>query len=163
MNGFERGSMSHYLLRNKGTPALPLVRMPGLICLVALLSACQTTPRPFDGTLGYTVEQQDGQWQVSVTDEAVRSWEALESQALQACARETGQSIEKLRLAARERSEFARNVPVPVSYPAGVIMTPTGGNNGTMTMAEAPQTFNQTEQVIRPMTFRRISGVCQPV
>lgn len=155
--------MNDDTVRSGNADTTTTARVAGTVCLVALLSACQTTPRPFDGETGYNFEQRDGQWQVSVTDEAVRSWEALEAQALQACAGETGQPVDTLRLTETERDEFARNVPVPVSYPAGVIMTPTGGNNGTMTLAEAPQTFNQTEHVIRPMSFRRISGICQPV
>ncbi|WP_203142593.1 hypothetical protein [Marinobacter mangrovi] len=129
-----------------------------------VMAGCQTAGvRPFDGAVGYTFENQSGAWHVSYTDAITLDWQILEEGALAACARETGRAVDSLRLVDVGRNEFSRNVPVSVSYPAGVITTPTGGNGSAVARPETPQTFNQTVQVTRRMAFRQVTAVCQTV
>ncbi|TBW57947.1 hypothetical protein EZI54_05700 [Marinobacter halodurans] len=129
-----------------------------------LLAGCQSPGlRPFDGAVGYTFASRGSEWRVSYTDRAGRDWSELEMQALAACARETGQPPERLHLANLTRNEFARDVPVPVSYPAGVVNTPISNNGGMGAQAQSPLTFTQTEQVIQRVSFRQVTAVCQAV
>lgn len=142
----------------------PTMRMTVALAAGLALAGCQTAGvRPFDGAVGYTFEYESGAWRVTYTDAITRDWRILEDGALAACARETGRAVDSLRLVDVGRNEFSRNVPVPVSYPAGVITTPTGGNGSAVARPETPQTFNQTVQVTRRMAFRQITAVCQTV
>ncbi|WP_148079183.1 hypothetical protein [Marinobacter sp. R17] len=140
------------------------MRMTVALAAGLVMAGCQTAGvRPFDGAVGYTFEYESGAWRVSYTDAITRDWQILEEGALAACARETGRAVDSLRLVDVGRNEFSRNVPVSVSYPAGVITTPTGGNGSAVARPETPQTFNQTVQVTRRMAFRQVTAVCQTV
>lgn len=138
------------------------VRLLSSLVFVATLAACQSTPRHFDGAVGYTFTEQKGRWTVTYTDEASHDWSELKSGALSACANETGRPVSELRLANLDRSEFVRNVPVAIRYPAGVISTQTGfgGRTGAI-VQEAPHTLIQTETVTRRIAFRKVRAVCQ--
>lgn len=132
------------------------------LALVVVLSGCQSTPRQFDGAVGYTFAKQQDRQIVTYTDEATHDWSELESRALAACATETGLPASKLRLAHLDRLEFARNVPVPVAHPAGVIIgQPSAGGGQIGSVREAPTTFTQTQTVTRRLEFRRITATCQ--
>lgn len=134
----------------------------GLVLLL-VLAGCQSTPRYFDGAVGYTFAEQEDRQIVTYTDEATHDWSELESRALAACASETGHSVSILRLAGLHRSEFVRNVPVTITYPAGVVATQTNAGAGGMAanVQEAPHTYIQSETVTRRLAFRRITATCQ--
>lgn len=133
------------------------------LALAALVAGCQSTPRHFDGAVGYTFSKESGRWSVSYTDKAIHDWNELESRALAACAGETGEPASTLRLSNLDRSEFVRNVPVAVSYPSGVVSTQTnaGAAHAAANMQEAPHIFTQTETVTRRLGFRKVSAICQ--
>ncbi|BES72392.1 hypothetical protein RE428_34100 [Marinobacter nanhaiticus D15-8W] len=132
------------------------------VIFAAALAGCQSAPRHFDGTVGYTFSKDGDRQIVTYTDEANHDWSELEARALAACATETGLPASRLQLAHLDRSEFARNVPVPVAYPSGVIIAqPSAGGGRIGSVREAPMTFTQTETVTRRLDFRRVTATCQ--
>lgn len=137
-----------------------------LLCLIltaSTLSACQSLPRKFDGTLGFKVDSRtDATLSVSYTDTAKKSAEKMQAGLLQVCAAELKQPADRVKLDVKSQKEFVQQVNMSVPVPLAMATTgdtTSGGKPG------APQaSLNSTEMnetVYRSMTLRKISAECQ--
>lgn len=131
--------------------------------LVLLLVGCQSSPRQFDGVLGYQVDSRhNGGLVLSYTDEDSRSWEELEIRAISACARELKEDPAALRLAIATREQFSKPVNLVILVPmAGRGMVESkAGPMGPGSSAGSGASYNRTETVLRELKLKKISGDC---
>lgn len=134
----------------------------GLVAL--LLAGCQSSPRQFDGVLGYQVDSRhDGGLVLSYTDEDNWSWEELEKRAITACARELNEGPAALRLAVATREQFSRPVNLVILVPmaGGGMVEPRNAHPlGPGLSAGAGESYHRVETILRDLKLKKISGDC---
>lgn len=144
----------------------PMMKTRSLLCLIlttSTISACQSLPRKFDGTLGYKVESRtDTVLTVSYTESAKKSAEKMQAGLLQVCAEELKQPANSIVLDVKIQKEFVQQVNMSVPVPLAMATTggmTHGGKPGAPQSSLSGTEMNET--VYRDMRLRRISADCR--
>lgn len=128
------------------------------------LSACQSQPRPFDGTLGYQFfSVQDPQVRLDYTEEARRPAAYVEQRATRACAKHLGVTAEAISLSLLTKSEFIAAVSMSVPIPVGMTSSGSTANSAGQSPVSAnyvQSTVTQRNELLRDMLLSKYSFSC---
>lgn len=131
------------------------MRAMTITILAATVFGCASSPRPFDGTLGYQTKAKPEGLEVTVVDEARHSRQATLEQVAQVCTDNSGEAVAIAQLQVLEESIYDDDLYLTVPVPVEV------------TNLGAPSKFNgqaqpivHQEQVLQRVTLRKVVALC---
>jgi hypothetical protein len=133
--------------------------------LAVLLAGCSTSPRPYDGVLGYQMSKEGPVTRVSYTAEAKTSGVKVERLAQEACASAIGTQPNLISLSGISIAESEREVEVviPVMVSAG----PTGQINQSTSVgggiSQVVGSHSTNHSVLRRLKLKTLVADCVPI
>jgi hypothetical protein len=132
------------------------------IMLAALLVGCSTSPRPYDGVLGYQISREGPLTRVSYTAEAKASGSKVERLAKEACASAIGSQAGHISLSRISIAESEKDVEIviPVMVSAG----PTGQTNSSTSVGggstQVMGSHSTNHSVLRRLKLKTLLADC---
>lgn len=119
---------------------------------VSFLSACATTPEPYDGIKGYQLKTSDDELSVVYTDEVKRGRDHMLSLIAEVCSAQGTQAISPRNLTITSEKTTIRQIEIPVRIPNTTITSIGGMENHTATTHHDQNIFNTIK--LREITAR---------
>lgn len=126
---------------------------------LSLITSCASTPRPFDGTLGYRVKHQPEGWQVTYTDEYHHSREAMLLNIAKVCTELADRPIDATDLVIMGDKAMVVPIQMPILVAEGT-QTTGSPNIGPPSNWSPVEPVTTRQSVVQSVEVREITALC---